>query len=660
MIVNIYLKEHEFLKLETPQTLNFGGKYLYNFEEQGRNLYVTKKLNEKYIPDFFNISGSQCKINLLSAIVGANGVGKSSVLDIIRNIFANPGYNGAFPHNLCVVLVEENGQTKVLYKAGYTNIYIKSDSGEISELEYASKQEYQSIYYSPHFDLKYNPDFDEVDKYDISLDRYIKQDLEEIKERDNRFKYDFHWELKYKNSLRQIDFLNSSIFDENIIFREVFNLPNYKTGILYFRDYNLNYNDKKEIIFRNVPLPLRPIIEHILYKIEKEREDWHIFRDQNSKLNKNLRQALVNRYLLERFVIKAFISMVIYQMDKENTFLEEGKIEDPYNTERFSNSSAKEVFYYFIKESYIQIGNRKKHIFNSEDVIAFIEKLFTLLEKETDPYNLLREDIPLNLDELKEVLDLHKKVVTRLFKYHLALEGLVEKSNYVEGILSFNPTDRNMSSGEIALLNFMSKLYYFIDMNLVEERKFLPDKQNYILLLDEADLGFHPLWKKKYVNAILKTLPYFFENLKVKPNLQIIITTHDPLTLSDLPMNNVVFIQRQGDFLEVVPEENKVQKTFGANITDLLAHSFFVENGLIGDFAKSKIEETIIWINENKTNKGENFEKELEYHKKIINLIDERVLKLKLTEMITELVPDDHYYNQIIEEEIEKLKRLKK
>ncbi|MFK8285378.1 AAA family ATPase [Capnocytophaga canis] len=660
MIVSIYLKEHGFLKLETPQTLNFGGKYLYNFEEQGHNLCVTKKLNEKYIPDFFNISGSQCKINLLSAIVGANGVGKSSVLDVIRNIFANPGYNGAFPHNLCVVLVEENGQTKVLYKAGYTNIYIKSDSGEISELEYASKQEYQSIYYSPHFDLKYNPDFDEVDKYDISLDRYIKQDLEEIKERDNRFKYDFHWELKYKNSLRQIDFLNSSIFDENIIFREVFNLPNYKTGILYFRDYNLNYNDKKEIIFRNVPLPLRPIIEHILYKIEKEREDWHIFRDQNSKLNKNLRQALVNRYLLERFVIKAFISMVIYQMDKENTFLEEGKIEDPYNTERFSNSSAKEVFYYFIKESYIQIGNRKKHIFNSEDVIAFIEKLFTLFEKEKNPDKITKQSIWLDLSELKEILELHKEIITNLFHYYPKYERKIDEMDYVEGFLSFYPADRNMSSGETATLNLFSKLYDFIDMNLVEERQFLSNTQNYILLLDEADLGFHPLWKKKYVNAILKALPYFFENLLLKPNLQIIITTHDPLTLSDLPMNNVVFIQRQGDFLEVVPEENKVQKTFGANITDLLAHSFFVGDGLIGDFAKSKIEDTITWINENKTNQGENFEKELEYHKKIINLIDERVLKLKLTEMITELVPDDHYHNQIIEEEIKKLKRLRK
>lgn len=52
MIVSIYLKEHGFLKLETPQTLNFGGKFLYNFEERGRNLYVAKKLNEKYIADF--------------------------------------------------------------------------------------------------------------------------------------------------------------------------------------------------------------------------------------------------------------------------------------------------------------------------------------------------------------------------------------------------------------------------------------------------------------------------------------------------------------------------------------------------------------------------------------------------------------------------------
>ncbi|GIM50578.1 AAA family ATPase [Capnocytophaga stomatis] len=663
MIVSIYLKEHEFLKLETPQTLNFGGKYLYNFEEQGRNLYVTKKLNEKYIPDFFNISGSQCKINLLSAIVGANGVGKSSVLDIIRNIFANSGYNGAFPHNLCVVLVEENGQTKVLYEAGYTNIYIKSDSGETSELEYASKQEYQSIYYSPHFDLKYNPDFDEVDKYDISLDKYIQKDLENIDKKgtnESGWKYPLHEELKFKESMRQIELMQSSIFQNNSVFRDIFNLPEYKIGVLYFRETNIDYDDKGKVNFWNTPMPLQSIIQLILDKIKIEKRDWSIFRDNNLDIEDNRRQALVNKYLLERYVIQCFMTMIINQMEKHNTWLEEGHIPEPYQMERFANHSAKEVFYYFIKESYIQIGNRKKHIFNSEDVIAFIEKLFTLFEKEKNPDKITKQSIWLDLSELKEILELHKEIITNLFHYYPKYERKIDEMDYVEGFLSFYPTDRNMSSGETATLNLFSKLYDFIDMNLVEERPFLSNTKNYILLLDEADLGFHPLWKKKYVNAILKALPYFFENLPLKPNLQIIITTHDPLTLSDLPMNNVVFIQRQGDFLEVVPEENKVQKTFGANITDLLAHSFFVGDGLIGDFAKSKIEDTITWINENKTNQGENFEKELKYYKKVINLIDERVLKLKLTEMITELVPDDDYHNQIIDEEIKKLKRLRK
>ncbi|MDO4727191.1 MAG: hypothetical protein Q4A56_08275 [Porphyromonadaceae bacterium] len=118
------------------------------------------------------------------------------------------------------------------------------------------------------------------------------------------------------------------------------------------------------------------------------------------------------------------------------------------------------------------------------------------------------------------------------------------------------------------------------------------------------------------------------------------------------------------DFVEFVTKltnKNIKKEVFGANITDLLAHSFFVENGLIGDFAKSKIEETINWINEQRGKTlGQIDPDKLEYYKKVISLIDERVLKLKLTEMITELVPDDDYHNQIIEEEIEKLKRLRK
>ncbi|SHH08588.1 AAA domain-containing protein, putative AbiEii toxin, Type IV TA system [Flavobacterium fluvii] len=354
------------------------------------------------------------------------------------------------------------------------------------------------------------------------------------------------------------------------------------------------------------------------------------------------------------------MSVVVHQMEKSNTWLEEGKIENPYNMDRFRDSSALDVLFYFIKESYIERGDLKKMIFNYDGIIPFFEKLLSLFSKETNPESIKKQSIWLNLDDVKEILQLHKSIIINLLHYYPTYEGLIDKGDYTDGFISFQPTDRNMSSGENALLNFFSKLYNFIQSNLIKGSKSLPDKRNYILLLDEADLGFHPVWKKRYVNAILKTIPYFFESLEVKPKLQIIISTHDPLTLSDLPINNVVFLQKDDKYCSAISDndKNKIQKTFGANINDLLAHSFFVENGLIGDFSKSKIKEVIGWINESKklsdTHKSTSkFNEKLEYYKKVVNLIDEKVIKIKLAEMITDLVPNSDYHNQIIDKEIE-------
>lgn len=686
MIVSIYLEEHEYLVSE-PQTLNFGGKYLYSFLSVGNYLIVKRKLNEKYIPDFYNISDSECKIDLLSAVVGQNGVGKSSVLDVIRKTFIKHIYS--MPYNDSTILVEVDGETKVLY-SNYKEVYIntsdydKNDSADLinnnltiidflnvkkgqipkgyKKIELIDKKSYQSIYYSPHFDLKYNNNFDEVDKYDISLDQFIKQDLEDKDKKgtnENGWRFPLHEELVFKNSMRQIEFLSSSVFKENSVFREVFDLPQYETGILHFRDVEISD-------FHNTPMPLRPMIKLILEKAENESRDWHSIR----KFDKNhnvVNQAEVNRYLLERFVIKAFISIVIEQMEKENTWLQEGKIENPYDMNEFKDFSAKVLLFYFIKKSYIEKGNFKKQIFDYDEIIPFFEKLDSLFKEETNPDDINKQSIRLNLDEVKEIMQLHKKIVFNLLHYYPTREGLVDKGDYTDGFIAFRPTDRNMSSGENALLNFFSKLYSFIQDNLIEESKSLPNKENYILLLDEADLGFHPVWKKRYVDAILKTLPYFFESLQVKPKLQIIITTHDPLTLSDLPINNVVFLQKDGKYCSVISDAdiNKIQKTFGANITELLAHSFFVENGLIGDFSRSKIKEVIDWINENKKvseirKSTPEFIEKLEYYKKVVNLIDEKVVKIKLTEMITDLVPDNEYFNQVIDREIELLRSKRK
>lgn len=47
------------------------------------------------------------------------------------------------------------------------------------------------------------------------------------------------------------------------------------------------------------------------------------------------------------------------------------------------------------------------------------------------------------------------------------------------------------------LLLIFSKLCHFIQYNLVENKKSLPNKENYILvLLNETDLRSHPVWKQ--------------------------------------------------------------------------------------------------------------------------------------------------------------------
>ena len=64
----------------------------------------------------------------------------------------------------------------------------------------------------------------------------------------------------------------------------------------------------------------------------------------------------------------------------------------------------------------------------------------------------------------------------------------------------------------------------------------------------------------------------------------IIITSHSPFILSDIPKENVIFL-KNGKI------ENPDIKTFGANIHTLLSDGFFMSDGLMGEFAKSKIEE---------------------------------------------------------------------
>jgi len=107
------------------------------------------------------------------------------------------------------------------------------------------------------------------------------------------------------------------------------------------------------------------------------------------------------------------------------------------------------------------------------------------------------------------------------------------------------------------------------------------DKKDIVIALDEPDLSLHPAWQKKYLQNLLKLLEEF-----PKKKFHIIITSHSPFILSDLPKENVIFLK---DGKQEKAFEHK--QTFGANIHTLLSDGFFMSDGLMGEFAKGKIEE---------------------------------------------------------------------
>ncbi|WP_419673691.1 AAA family ATPase [Aliarcobacter butzleri] len=140
-------------------------------------------------------------------------------------------------------------------------------------------------------------------------------------------------------------------------------------------------------------------------------------------------------------------------------------------------------------------------------------------------------------------------------------------------------------------------------------------------LFDEVDLSLHPNWQKK----ILKDLIYFKKIFNIKEKVHFILSSHSTFLLSDLPKENVIFLEKGK---QVYPFEDGKQ-TFGANIHTLLSHGFFMKDGLMGEFAKEKIDIAIKYLNQTKLS-----DDEISYCENIISIIGEPIIKRELQKML--------------------------
>lgn len=177
-----------------------------------------------------------------------------------------------------------------------------------------------------------------------------------------------------------------------------------------------------------------------------------------------------------------------------------------------------------------------------------------------------------------------------------------------------------LSSGEKQLTYAVSSLLYHLSNidSVKEDGNGLRTVYTHAnLILEEIELYFHPDLQKRFVKYLIEGIGQMqFISLRA---INVILVTHSPFVLSDIPSTNILALQKDGSVTENI-------KSFASNIHEMLKDSFFLEKGSIGDFAQEHINKIITDLRE----KDESLD--IEKLQRRIMLIDEPVVRLMLLE----------------------------
>lgn len=147
-----------------------------------------------------------------------------------------------------------------------------------------------------------------------------------------------------------------------------------------------------------------------------------------------------------------------------------------------------------------------------------------------------------------------------------------------------------MSSGEKQqILSINTVAYQLFNVDSVTEHKDSYKYGNFNIVFDEVELYFHPDFQRTYISNLLTRINDLV--LEYVDNINILFITHSPFILSDIPISNILKL-KDGH----AQQYQEKDQTFGANIHDLLANEFFMENGFMGELSKNLINDTINYL----------------------------------------------------------------
>lgn len=203
-------------------------------------------------------------------------------------------------------------------------------------------------------------------------------------------------------------------------------------------------------------------------------------------------------------------------------------------------------------------------------------------------------EFPLTDEQYAEIGSKEDNIYKYLGAVEYSLEGknkgllnrVLEEMDSLHGnhrILSYEPLGE-LSSGQKHLLTLFSR-FFWAKRKIVEKETGDAGIQgrNIVIFIDEGEVALHPEWQRAFFDKVTGFLSELFQGR----NIQLLITTHSPFVLSDIPKDNVIFLERDEQGHCKISRMDR-ENTLGANIYSLLADSFFMQN-TIGSFAEEKM-----------------------------------------------------------------------
>lgn len=149
------------------------------------------------------------------------------------------------------------------------------------------------------------------------------------------------------------------------------------------------------------------------------------------------------------------------------------------------------------------------------------------------------------------------------------------------------PTLNSMSSGQRHdLVSTSYLMYHLTNLQSVQGDRFRVPYHHVNLIFDEVELYFHPEYQRKYLANLLKTLSQCHISSKKIKSINIIIVTHSPFILSDVPLSHTLYLENGA-------AKERDDETFSANIHNLLVNQFFIEQPM-GEVAVNVINEIVM------------------------------------------------------------------